>query len=1028
MTKRIINVCLISVLVLSFTSGLIAQRQTGSIKGIVKDNEGNPLPGATAHLASEAIMGVQTYVTSETGAFRFPAIPPGTYAITVEMAGFQTVTREEVMVKLGATVTVNITMQMAPIAQELTVTAPTPTIDIVSAKVATNFDTGILENIPLARDIYDIVNSAPGAVSGEDTRYRYTSFHGSGVRSNVYAIDGVNMTGPAYGRLLTNINQDATEEIEFVTSALPAEVGNASGAYVNVVTKAGGNRFTGSFSVYYTNESLNQSLWPQDYTDAFGVSQPASEKSWFDGSASFGGPILSDKLWFFGNGRYIKRTKNTNFIPFTDMLGVYHGVYDWKHDEKLAFGKLTAQVTPKLKLVGMFNFDNRARPLRGDPGPYMALEAYCVWDESVYTGNAQAFYLFNQNTFSDVRINYVNRVEDRLLQPHMYDEPRIMWKSNPAQEITNARWNETFDEKRFRVGAYFTHFRDNFLVGDHELKFGLEWEQFSIKRNCWRTDNLSWWWWQDSPYYYGTRTWNGVPNVGYSRIYFSLTGETKEDTFYKDYGRRIGAYLQDNLTIGNRLTLNLGLRFDRIAGHEGAGQLGVAGNPIAIHVGENYIRPYVANLYPDQFPNGINPYEGMTSGEIKNIMVWTNLSPRIGLSFDIFGDGKTVFKASYSRYTEFMMTQFFEVLNPFYTIWNEFRWYDMNFNGVLDTQDDYGIISYDYRRFDPIFAKNKLDPDTRSPITDAVNVGIERELFKNFMVGATYIYKHNHDSFEAVAYDPDTGELWYHMDYEAAQRYYVPFQAAVPGTDEYPDSTVTVWVRKTNAPPMFNYAINVPELWKKYQALELKFQKRMSDGWQFLATVLFSKSYGTWGALGGQTWGWEVSGNQPNFYTNREGRINIDRPLIIKLMGTVTLPFDILFSGFYHHFSGSAWERTAQIRPPTSFTTATGTYRWYYTVNLEPAGSRRNPSQDLLDFRLEKQFKIGDRFRIGAYIDAFNVLGWKHVYVGRDDILQYNPTAENTSEPQNVTLESTYKKISSVIGTREVRFSIKFSF
>jgi hypothetical protein len=658
----------------------------------------------------------------------------------------------------------------------------------------------------------------------------------------------------------------------------------------------------------------------------------------------------------------------------------------------------------------------------------MALEAYCVWDESVYTGNAQAFYLFNQNTFSDVRINYVNRVEDRLLQPHMYDEPRIMWKSNPAQEITNARWNETFDEKRFRVGAYFTHFRDNFLGGDHELKFGLEWEQFSIKRNCWRTDNLSWWWWQDSPYYYGTRTWNGVPNVGYSRIYFSLTGETKEDTYYKDYGRRIGAYLQDNLTIGNRLTLNLGLRFDRIAGHEGAGQLGVAGNPIAIHVGENYIRPYVANLYPDQFPNGINPYGGMTSGEIKNIMVWTNLSPRIGLSFDIFGDGKTVFKASYSRYTEFMMTQFFEVLNPFYTIWNEFRWYDMNFNGVLDTEDDYGIISYDYRRFDPIFAKNKLDPDTGSPITDAVNVGIERELFKNFMVGATYIYKHSHDSFEAVAYDPDTGELWYHMDYEAAQRYYVPFQAAVPGTDEYPDSTVTVWVRKTNAPPMFNYAINVPELWKKYQALELKFQKRMSDGWQFLGTVLFSKAYGTWGALGGQTWGWEVSGNQPNFYTNREGRINIDRPLIIKLMGTVTLPFDILFSGFYHHFSGSAWERTAQIRPPTSFTTATGTYRWYYTVNLEPAGSRRNPSQDLLDFRLEKQFKIGDRFRIGAYIDAFNVLGWKHVYVGRDDILQYNPTAENTSEPQNVTLESTYKKISSVVGTREVRFSIKFSF
>jgi len=1018
----------IFILILAFTTGLMAQLQTGAIRGIVKDNEDNPLPGVTVQITSEAIMGDQTYVTSETGAFRFPAIPPGSYDIMVEVSGFQTVKREGIIIRLGATITVNITMEMKRLDEELTVTAAAPIIDIVSAKVATNFDTGILENIPLTRDVYDIVNSAPGALSGEDTRYRYTSFHGSGVRSNVYAIDGVNMTGPAYGRLLTNINVDVTEEIEFVTSALPAEVGNASGAYVNMVTRSGGNRFTGSATLYYTNENLNESLWSEEYAEALGVSQPASNKNWFDGSGTFGGPLIKDKLWFFANGRYLKQTRNTNFIPFTDMLGVDHDVYDWKHEERMAFVKLTTQLTPKLKLTGMFNFADRARPLRGDPGPYMALEAFTVWDENVYSGNVQAYYLFNQNTFSDLRFNYVKRIEERLLQPHMYDEPRIMWKSNPAQEITNARWNETFDERRVRIGAYVTHFKDNFLGGDHEIKLGAEWEHFSVKRNCWRTDNLSWWWWQDSPYYYGTRTWNGVPDVGYSKIYFSLTGETQEDTFYNDYGRRIGAFLQDNVTIGNRVTLNLGLRFDRVAGHEGAGQVGVAGNPIAVHVGENYVRPYVAANSPETFPDGINPYGGMTSGEFNNVMVWTNLSPRIGITFDVFGDGKTVLKASYNRYTEFMMTQFFEVLNPFYTIWNEFRWYDMNFNGTLDTADDYGIISYDYRRFDPTFAKRKLNPDTESPKTDAINIGIERELFKDFVVGASYIYKHKFDTFEAVAFDPDTGEYWYHMDNEAAQRYYVPFQAIVPGTDEYPDSTVTVWVRKTNAPPMFNYATNIPELWSKYQALEVKFQKRMANGWQFLGSLVYSKAYGTWGSLGGQTWGWEVSGNQPNFYTNREGRSNVDRPLIIKLMGSITLPYDIMLSGFFKHFSGSAWARFANIRPPTSFTIANEAYRWYYGVLLEPAGSRRNSSQDLLDIRLEKQFKIGDRFTIGAFVDAFNLLGWKRLNVGTDDILRYNPSAENVREPSGITLESTYKKISSVAGNREIRFSLKFTF
>jgi len=352
----------------------------------------------------------------------------------------------------------------------------------------------------------------------------------------------------------------------------------------------------------------------------------------------------------------------------------------------------------------------------------------------------------------------------------------------------------------------------------------------------------------------------------------------------------------------------------------------------------------------------------------------------------------------------------------------------MNDNQQVDIGDDFVVRSYDYRRFDPDFSKSKLNPDTSSPITDAVTVGIERELFKDFSVAASYIYKHGHNIFEAVAYDTELGELWYHMDLEAAQRYYVPFTAVVPGTDEYPDTTVTIYTRKTNAPPMFNYAINVPELWRKYQALEFKFQKRMSHGWQILSSVVWSKAYGTWGGLGGQTWGWQVSGNQPNYYVNREGRINIDRPLVIKLMGTVRLPYSIMLSGFYRHYSGSPWTRYALIRPPTSFTKANKVYRWYYGVNLEQAGSRRNPSSDILDIRVEKEFRIRDVGRLGVYLDATNILGWSNISVGRDDIYRYNPIAENEPYPAGVTQEATYKLISAVSGVRTFRLSFRFSF
>lgn len=1015
------------VLLFSCTSFLLAQRQTGSIKGTVKDSEGSPLPGVTVEITSEALMGKQNYITSKSGSYRFPSLPPGNYTIKAKLQGFQTVIREDIIINVGKTITVNITMKMGTIEEEVTVTGAAPTVDIKSTKMTTNYDMELLKNIPQPRDIYNVINSAPGAVSGEDTRYRYTSFHGSGVRSNAYAVDGVNVTGPAYGRLLMHINQDMAEEIEFVTSSLPAEVGNASGAYVNVVTRSGGNRFSGSGILYYTNENFSQSVWTKEFYDTLEVSKPSHWKDWMDGSLTLGGPIVKDRIWFFTNGRYIHKTKNTNFIPFTDPLGRYHDTYNWEHEEWMGFGKLTTQITPKLKLVGMFNFFNRGRPLRGDPGPYTAKEWFTVWDEDVYTTTLKAHYIFNQNTFSNIRVNFVDRIESRLLQPETADMPRIMWKSFRSQTITNARWNEAFDEKRILVGGYFTHFRDDFLGADHEFKGGVEYAQFGLKRNFWRKDNLSWWWWGDTPYYYGRVTHNGVPNVGKSRIYFFNGGATKDSTYYKAAGSRIGAYIQDYVSVG-RVTLNLGLRFDRTWGWEPPAVKGKGGNPVSYYVGENYIKPMVAEKYPERFPEGINPFDKLTSSGYGRLMTWNNLSPRVGITFDVFGDGTTALKASYSRTTEIMMTQYYEPLNPFYAGWDAFNWFDMNDNQEVDVNDDFYVYPSDYRTYDPTFSKNKLDPNATSPLTDSFTIGGEREIAEDFSLEVRYIYKHFHNVLEDVQYAPDTGEFWYHWDQEASKKYYVPFTAVVPGTDEYPDEEVTFYLFKKDSPDRFYYLTNVPELYRKYQALEVKFKKRMSHGWQFLASVVYSKSYGNIGGLGGQTWGWGGAGDNANRYVNREGRLNIDRPLVIKLMSTVKLPFNVMLSGHFRHSSGTPWTRYANIRPPYSFTSETNTHRWWYGVMIEPQGSRRNRSYDILDIRLEKTFVILDSAEVSAFIDVYNLLGWSSVNVGKDDIRLYYPSAQNVVEPNRVWYEPTYKEISSVTGTRSVKFSLRFRF
>ncbi|MDH7512489.1 MAG: carboxypeptidase regulatory-like domain-containing protein, partial [Clostridiales bacterium] len=344
MNKRISKILFLSFLLAFLSSSVLAQQQTGTIRGIITDPDGNPLPGVTVSVTSEAIMGAQTYVSTETGAFRFPALPPGTYKLTAEMTGFKTFVRENLIVRVGMTVTVDFTMEVATVEEEVTVTAASPTVDVQSTKISVVMDSQLLKNLPLARDLYDIMTAAPGAVSEGMTYRRTYSIHGSTVRSNTTAFDGVNMNDPVVMYPLTNINFDVMDEVESITAGHPASVGYTDGAYVNIVTKSGGNKFSGGAVFYFTNKDMAQHLWTDEQVTALGVAKPEVSKSWVDGSLTFGGPIAVDKLWFFTNARMIKQERLTNFIgPWTDFLGRTHNPYTWTHDEKMGFIKLTGQ-------------------------------------------------------------------------------------------------------------------------------------------------------------------------------------------------------------------------------------------------------------------------------------------------------------------------------------------------------------------------------------------------------------------------------------------------------------------------------------------------------------------------------------------------------------------------------------------------------------------------------------------------------------------------------------------------------------
>jgi len=1032
MCKKLIKVFLILCLSIGLNTSSFGQRQTGSIKGKVTDKEGKVLPGATVVAASEALMGTKTYVTTETGFFRFPTLPLGNYTITAEMSGFKTVKRGDVIVRVGMVVTVDITMEMTAIEEEVTVIAVSPVVDLEQTKVTVTVDKNLLRNIPMARDIYDIVNFAPGAIS-EGVNYRRTSsIHGSTVRGNTYAFDGVNMNDPATMCLLTNINFDVIEEVEMVLGAQPPEVGYTDGAYINVVTRSGGNRFSGGAIIYYSDESMVQSLWPDEQIQALGVSKPVGDETWFDfdGSLSLGGPILTDKLWFFSNIHYLKQKSSTNFIPFTDpYLGRYHGPYYWIHEEKMGFIKLTSQLTSNIKLMGMLNYVERYRPIWRGGGSRTIKQATRIWDhDKTYIGNGILTYILDQNTFFEVRMGYVNRWFPTPMQEEARGLPRIINMGALYRNITTDNFNLTYLRKKLQIETHFTRFQDNFLGGNHEFKGGMNFEDAYTDRDTWRKDNLMWYWKEDSPYYYGTETWKGVPDVGKGRIYFYIYGPEKGSTKLIHRSRRIGAYIQDSVTFADRFTLNLGLRFDRSWSWNPAVTKAACGNPVSIYVGENYVRPYTAARYPETYPDGINPFGEMKAEEWTDILVWNAWSPRIGLTFDIFGNGKTVFKATFSRYAEYMVMQYFTVLHPFRTLSRiRFYWYDMNFNQQVDTGDDFSLYPTDYRTFDSAFSKNKLDPDIKSPLNDEFTAGIWHELLKDFSLGINFIYKNKKNIFEDGLYAPDTDEWWSHKDQAGAQKYWVPFTAVVPSED-YGDRTVTFYVPKNDVPDFFRRASNLPELKRKYLALEFLFNKRMADGWQFSGSVVYSKAYGNIGVWFTESHGWSDAANSPNYFVNKYGRLSMDIPLQIKLMGTVKLPFRIFLSAYYRYFSGSPWVRRVSIMPPTSWCEANNAFQEYYKVNIEDRRQpRRGSFWDCLDLRLEKEFRMGDFGRLGAYVDISNVLGRSAVYVGVDDVYQYRPVAENDNTGE-VDIPSSYKEVSGVSGIRQIKFSIRFSF
>ncbi len=1019
--KKLFTFVLIICLSTGLTLCVLAQEQTGSLKGKLTDTEGFPLPGAIVYINSDSMLDIQTYITSDTGMVNFHDLPPGTYRLTAEMPGFKTVNIENIIVRVGNTIRFHIKMEVTTIEEETTVKLSASMGNPESTKASFIIEEDLLKRIPLHRDSHHIIDLAPGIIP-EAIFFPETSvIHGASARANLYLFDSLSLSDPKGMHLITNINYDLIEEVEVVTAGLPTQVSPADGGYVNIVTKSGGNEPSGELQAYHTGDSLTNTLTKDEDSGLSFTSPPPLDERLWDFSLSYGGPILRDKLWFFTSARLLSQSRTTSFIPWTDPQGKEHDAFNWDNRELLGFIKFTSQFIPYLKVSASFNYVNRNRPFHENIlGWNVPADATRDMDhEAIYQGNAILNYLINQDTFVDLKAGFFSDDFPLLLQEDV--------KSNPTyvDVSTGHIWgsgflNEDRLKKRFQASVFLTRFQNNIFGANHELKIGGQYENSSLEWSTWKENNLTVYYKNGSPYYFGS---NPSPlsgeSVGTGKISFFITSGVQDRFIPKFDMQRLSLIFQDTVTIAQRVTLNLGLRFDRSTSSQLSLVKDVSGNPLSLTLGETLIKSQI----------DLNPYDQVQSSPWKNILTWNVLSPRIGLIFDILGDGKSLFKASYSRYTEPMLLEYTSSISPFTpTRSHSFYWYDENSDEEVDENDSFALYPEDYRLYFGELYRGRVDPDTKAPHTDEFTVGLSQEIFSDFSVSFTYIHRNKKDILESALYNPDLDQYWYTVEQDT-EDWWTSFDTIVPGADDTRNKSVTIYFPSSDAPLFAERFRNVPELSRKYRGFEIVVKKRMSHNWQLNGSVTFSRTTGNINQGYFASSGATAAAVSPNYFVNfdTDARLDFDRPLIIKLAGTYRFPYEFYLSFHYMHVSGTPWARSVTVFPPSQMEDAGSMPGLPVSVLLEEPGTRRTETVRNLDFRIEKEFILSRSKSLGLFLDIFNILGSQYQTKVQNEGGFWYPGAENSTEGDRI-VDPNYGTVIALSGVRTFRLGLSLKF
>jgi hypothetical protein len=659
---------------------------TGSIRGKVTDPNGDVMPGVTVRAISDALVsGQQAAISSGSGVYRFPSLPVGSYALEATMPGFQPVRQENVRVNLGQSLSIDLQLGDVTVSDEIVVVADALQVSTVDNNVGFNLGEEFIERQPLSRDATGMMNYAPGIQN--DQAYGAPSTY-----QNAYNVDGVDVSDPELGSQWVLPSMDWVEEMQVAGLGADAEYGGFTGAVVNLVTKSGGNEFHGDARVYYSGGGLNSENAPEGTE---GVSSVTSDT---DFSASFGGPVIRDSLWYFASGNMRQRVVE----PFYTEGSPPDDQEDSDRTESRVLGKLTWQVNDSNHLRVFVDWDDVLHDYRG-VGDLTLASASQRQESPNWVYSVSWDSLVNNSNFLEVKLTGYTGGDDRL--PYNGDIPN-RYDAETGFDWQNLAQTSRKDVDRMALDGAWNLFADGLIAGNdsHNFKFGLNYEQSNSSYVTHRNGGFSYY--DDSYYCDSIEDYFADPFCGV----FSSDRGSEWDLRAEMEG--FHAYAQDAWQVGN-FAVNLGVRYSK----------------------------YVGNF--------ADPISEPTSGgsNVYDVDMW---APRLGLVWDILGSGKLVFKTHYGTYYEGLTVTMFDREASGDAL-SDAEYWDYNF----DTGE------FDIPAGGSVEARATMDSGIKHPSVDQFVATFEYQLLADMVVGVDYIQRDYKNINTMVVsneadYDPQT--------------------------------------------------------------------------------------------------------------------------------------------------------------------------------------------------------------------------------------------------------------------------------